>query len=185
MTRRLPLAITVGLVLAASCASPGPGTGNVRSPSPIPHGPLVLTFTAGDEASATARTGDQTRRAFVESHCWTTATGDDTSMTRCVDTVMLTARDLAPKLLTVARGTELRIEGTAERVRCTLGPARSLYRNMARLEIVDGAAVLDRHPGMYALRCLAVWPQGDVPFVLAVEIAPDTGRPRSTPDGTE
>lgn len=160
------IAMAVGVLVTATCTSSGSGSG--KDPSPRPSGTehLVVAFTIGDHAKAEARFGEETRKPYVGSHCW-----KDKPRFRCVDKFGPTAGDLRT-VLQVPQGTELRIEGSAKRVRCFIGWLRPQLDTMARIEMTNGRAVLDQEPGKHALECIAVWPQGDVPFSLGIEIMP-------------
>lgn len=156
-------------ILVAACTSSGRGT-EEDPPEPPQAEPLVVTFTAGDRPGAEARFGDQTRGAFVGSHCWARPAEGGTTVLMCADTVTPTASDLQP-LLEVPQGTELVAEGTGKHVGCFVGLLQDPKLHMEGIEMTDRHAVLAQQPGEYALECLASWPHGDdVPFLFGIEI---------------
>lgn len=175
---------TIAATVGSACASPGArsdlgGSGQTPAPTPSPTRQvppptgLIVTFdTEGGGPSAVVRFGDETREAFVGSHCWGKPFVEPTpSMVHCVDTVGPSSENLSP-LLEVPSGTELVVAGTAETVEGSIAPLRSPFDPVTTLDLADGTAVIDEEPGEYVLSLLATWPHGSVPFFVGFEIAP-------------
>jgi hypothetical protein len=126
--------------------------------------PLVVSFLAPlGRPAAWVSLGAEDGEAIHGSYCWF---GSDFS--GCVDNRL--SPEWFTNLLQVPQGTELIVNGTARRIEGAIAMLESLHEPFARLDVGDGSALLDVAPGRYVISFEAIWPEGDVPIHVGIEI---------------